>query len=113
MIVALIIATAAADGASLEAHSATDNYVSNLIRLLDTIVSVQYHTMMESQAPKPYAYGYLVKDEPSNNYFGHRERSDGRAVIGQYFVLLPDGRLQTVTYTADGDNGYVADVRYD
>ena len=35
----------------------------------------------------------------------------GVAASGQYFVSLPDGRLQTVTYTADG-NGYVADVQY-
>ena len=28
-------------------------------------------------------------------------------------VYLPDGRLQTVTYTADHYNGYVADVKYD
>ena len=33
------------------------------------------------------------------------------AAKGQYFVSLPDGRLQTVTYTADG-NGYIADVQY-
>ena len=28
-------------------------------------------------------------------------------------VYLPDGRLQTVTYTADHYNGYVADVKYE
>jgi hypothetical protein len=35
----------------------------------------------------------------------------GYLAQGQYFVSLPDGRLQTVTYHADG-NGYVADVTY-
>ena len=35
----------------------------------------------------------------------------GYVAQGQYFVSLPDGRLQTVTYHADG-NGYVADVQY-
>ena len=31
---------------------------------------------------------------------------------GKYHVLLPDGRIQTVSYTVDAYNGYVADVRY-
>ena len=31
---------------------------------------------------------------------------------GEYFVNLPDGRLQKVTYTVVGDAGYVADVVY-
>ena len=52
-----------------------------------------------------------MKDEASYNNFGHQENSDGKAVTGSYFVNLPDGRLQTVTYKAD-DYGYVADVQY-
>ena len=35
----------------------------------------------------------------------------GAAAQGQYFVTLPDGRIQTVNYLAD-DNGYVADIKY-
>ena len=40
-----------------------------------------------------------------------REFSDGNDVIGQYKVLLPDGRLQTVTYTS-GPDGFKAEVQY-
>ena len=36
----------------------------------------------------------------------------GYLAQGQYFVSLPDGRIQTVTYNADA-NGYVADVKYE
>ena len=32
-------------------------------------------------------------------------------VQGEYFVLLPDGRLQTVKYTVGKYGGYVAHVR--
>ena len=27
-------------------------------------------------------------------------------------IALPDGRIQTTTYTADNNNGFVADVTY-
>ena len=32
---------------------------------------------------------------------------------GSYRVNLPDGRVQTVTYTADHYDGFVADVKYE
>lgn len=32
---------------------------------------------------------------------------------GTYKVNLPDGRVQTVTYTADDYGGFVADVKYE
>ena len=63
--------------------------------------------------PKPYAYEYGVADEYSGARFNQHETSDGKAVTGQYQVHLPDGRIQTVTYTADHYNGYVADVKYE
>ena len=44
---------------------------------------------------------------------GSSEAADGKAVTGSYSVALPDGRVQTVTYTADHYNGYVADVKYE
>ncbi|KAK3873202.1 hypothetical protein Pcinc_021771 [Petrolisthes cinctipes] len=61
----------------------------------------------------PYDFAYAVKDDYSGNDFGHNEQSDGNLVTGEYFVLLPDGRLQTVTYTADHETGFVADVKYE
>ena len=63
-------------------------------------------------APRPYAYEYGVKDEYSGVNFGAHEESDGKAVVGSYTVLLPDGRTQLVKYTADHYAGYVADVSY-
>ena len=44
---------------------------------------------------------------------GHAESRDGYATNGEYHVLLPDGRLQTVTYHVDDAyGGYIADVKY-
>ncbi|XP_042226740.1 pro-resilin-like [Homarus americanus] len=60
-----------------------------------------------------YNFNYAVKHDPSGNDFGHQETRDGDNTKGSYYVQLPDGRLQTVTYFVDGDSGYIADVKYD
>ena len=62
--------------------------------------------------PAKYAYQYGVKDDYTNNNFGQAESRDGYSATGEYFVNLPDGRLQKVTYSVNGDGGYVADVTY-
>ena len=68
----------------------------------------------EKLPPQPYAYEYGVSDSYSGAVFSAKEAStDGNVVSGSYQVHLPDGRLQTVTYTADPVNGYVADVTYE
>ncbi|XP_068209983.1 cuticle protein 7-like [Palaemon carinicauda] len=59
-----------------------------------------------------YSFNYAVKDESSENDFGHQETRDGDGTQGSYYVQLPDGRLQTVKYYVDGDSGYVAEVSY-
>lgn len=59
----------------------------------------------------PYSFAWAVKDDYTYNDYGHQESNDGYKTTGSYYVQLPDGRLQTVTYTAD-ENGYVADVSY-
>lgn len=60
----------------------------------------------------PYSFQYGVNDDAIGLDFGHKESSDGLVVTGTYYVLLPDGRMETVNYKAD-DNGYVAEVIYD
>ena len=65
------------------------------------------------ESPKPYAFQYGVADTYSGAQFSAQETADGKAVAGSYQVALPDGRVQTVTYTADHYNGYVADVKYE
>jgi Insect cuticle protein len=61
--------------------------------------------------PEPYQYQYGVADDYSGARFAASEAADGKAVSGSYTVHLPDGRVQTVTYTADPYNGYIADVK--
>ncbi|XP_066948533.1 pro-resilin-like [Macrobrachium rosenbergii] len=60
-----------------------------------------------------YDFNWAVRDESSENDFGHQEARDGESTKGSYYVRLPDGRLQTVKYFVEGDSGYVAEVNYD
>ncbi|XP_042887013.1 pro-resilin-like [Penaeus japonicus] len=81
--------------------------------------------------PAEYQFSYGVKDDYSNNDYGHSEDRSGYNTQGQYQtipkcsflsgimsnflripsqVLLPDGRLQTVEYTVTNDSGFVASV---
>ena len=66
--------------------------------------------------PAKYEYKYGV--DAYDNYknpvqFGANEARDGYSTYGSYHVALPDGRLQTVTYTvADQYSGAVMDVKY-
>eukprot|EP00094_Tigriopus_californicus_P007911 TCALIF_07615-PA protein Name:"Similar to resilin Pro-resilin (Drosophila melanogaster)" AED:0.27 eAED:0.27 QI:0/0/0/0.33/1/1/3/0/77 len=54
-----------------------------------------------------------MNNDYSGSNFGQSEQRDGYSTSGQYHVALPDGRIQTVTYTvADQYSGYVADVSY-
>lgn len=54
-----------------------------------------------------------MKDDYSGNNYNRQEASDGNQVRGEYRVQLPDGRTQIVTYYADWQTGYHADVRYE
>ena len=65
------------------------------------------------EAPEPYTYTYGVADDYSKSNFNAAETADAAGNVGgSYSVSLPDGRIQTVTYTADHTNGYVAEVSY-
>merc|ERR1712055_212376 len=59
-----------------------------------------------------YTYEYSVLDDYSGNNFGAKESRSGPLTNGEYYVALPDGRLQTVTYSVQGDSGYISDVQY-
>ena len=74
-----------------------------------------YHApaVVVKEAPEPYTYTYGVADDYSKSNFNAAETSDASGNVGgSYSVSLPDGRIQTVTYTADHTNGYVAEVSY-
>merc|ERR1712098_932875 len=76
-------------------------------------VAPAYKPVAYDETPKPYTFEYGVADDYSGANFNAHENADGKSVTGSYQVHLPDGRIQTVTYTVDQYNGYVADVSYE
>ncbi|CAH0546794.1 unnamed protein product [Brassicogethes aeneus] len=62
--------------------------------------------------PANYQFKYDVEDAASGNEFGHEEERQGDVARGKYYVLLPDGRRQTVEYTADNE-GYKPKITYE
>ncbi|XP_047738961.1 uncharacterized protein LOC108679723 [Hyalella azteca] len=80
-----------------------------LLLLLLVAASAQQPTPSQDRG---YAFEYGVRDEGSGTAYAHTEFRDGHVTTGQYTVHLPDGRIQTVKYTAD-QNGYRATVSYD
>jgi len=75
---------------------------------------VAYKPYVDPYADEPayYTYEYAVNDDYSKSAFDANESRDNYLTTGKYSVALPDGRIQTVTYTVDGGAGYVADVTY-
>merc|ERR1711978_700295 len=69
---------------------------------------------VEKLPPQPFQYVYGVKDDYSGNAFAKTEtQNDLGQVQGSYKVNLPDGRVQTATYHADHEGGFVAEVTYE
>merc|ERR1719191_2656608 len=68
---------------------------------------------VEKLPPQPFAYEYGVADDYSKANFKKAESQDANGnVAGSFTIALPDGRIQTTTYTADHVNGFVAEVTY-
>ena len=76
---------------------------------LVAVVTSESSVGINHNGPESYGFFYDVKE--GGNDFGHQETRIGDRTTGEYRTLLPDGRVQIVSYTADED-GYKADVSY-
>jgi len=59
-----------------------------------------------------YGFAYGVYDPSSGNDFGHQEERKDDVTRGSYYVKLPTGRSQKVSYTSDKD-GYFPVITYE
>jgi len=67
----------------------------------------------EKPIPVRYNFGYSISDSVSGDSKSRQESREGDVVTGSYSVADPDGRIRTVTYTADSVHGFQAKVTYD
>ncbi|KAM7348338.1 pro-resilin-like [Cochliomyia hominivorax] len=82
--------------------------------LMCAYIIVAYARPQAPEQPEPYEYQYEVKDPEKELFFNKNEAGDAQGkVSGQYSVWLPDGRLMTVAYTVEGENGFVPKVTFD
>ena len=104
---------------SASLYSIDPNFHFQLISTLALVAaaSAQYApapVVVAKEIPQPYAYEYGVADDYSKANFRKTETQDAAGNVGGSFTIaLPDGRIQTTTYTADHYNGFVADVTYE
>merc|ERR1712212_988863 len=94
---------------------------AKMMKLISTLAlvaaaSAQYApapVVVAKESPQPDAYEYGVADDYSKANFRKTETQDAAGNVGGSFTIaLPDGRIQTTTYTADHTNGFVAEVTY-
>ena len=60
-----------------------------------------------------YSFGYNIADTETGDSKTRQETRNGDVTTGSYSVADPDGRIRTVTYTADAVHGFQAQVTYD
>merc|ERR1719312_1832796 len=75
---------------------------------------VSHGGYQENYQPDPFSFTYGVHDDHYYTDFSESRHGDAQGNIkGEYSVALPDGRIQYVTYTADGGyGGTVMEVSY-
>merc|ERR1711982_46842 len=97
----------------LTSHTRAQNTMKifNVLLFAGSALSATVPYAAPYEAPEPFAYEYGGVDE-LGRHFAKTEHQDEYGVVqGEYSVELPDGRTQIVTYHADPENGYVADVK--
>merc|ERR1712106_763883 len=67
----------------------------------------------DAEPAAQYSFGYSITDSVTGDSKSRQGSGDGDVVSGSYSVADPDGRIRTVTYTADDVHGFQATVTYD
>ena len=60
-----------------------------------------------------FGYGVYSNEYDQKQNFGQKEHRNEDEVMGEWYVQLPDGRVQRVRYYVDKYSGFVADVTYE
>merc|ERR1711892_79400 len=77
------------------------------------VTEVRLVEQEDTEPAAQYNFGYSITDSVTGDSKSRQESQDGDVVSGSYSVADPDGRIRTVTYTADDVHGFQATVTYD
>ncbi|XP_023954701.2 uncharacterized protein DDB_G0287625-like [Bicyclus anynana] len=73
----------------------------------------KYGTQDEYATAYPsYEFSYKVNDPKTRDIKGQHETREGDEVLGNYWLIEPNGRKRTVNYQANDDNGFSAIIDY-
>ncbi|KAF5297638.1 hypothetical protein FQA39_LY11969 [Lamprigera yunnana] len=127
----VVVCTVAICNAQYGGHGygAGSSYSSNLLGHAnqDYNSNLGHNVVYQHAAPAAYGYGhdnqhvdyyahpkyefnYAVDDQHTYDKKSQHEVRDGDYVKGEYSLVEPDGTTRTVKYTADGKNGFNAEV---
>ena len=86
-----------------------------IIRNIRELIQPLYYIItlfFQGSRVRSYEFGYGVMDQDSGNRYFHAEKLNDGTKEGSYKIQLPDGRIQTVKYTADS-TGFHPKVTYE
>merc|ERR1719206_568255 len=83
--------------------------ICTTVLLLSPCIADYIPPFGEKLNPKPFHYEYGVPKQ----HMKTETQDEGGNISGEVVVSLPDGRIQTTTYSADYNTGYNAAVRYE
>ena len=63
------------------------------------------------EAPANYEFNYEVHEESTGDIKRQMEKAENGVIKGEYSLIDADGYRRIVEYTADDQNGFVANVR--
>lgn len=99
---------------NFEAEQPADETISQLNPIVVYESSKSYdkqnHNNEEKWAPANYEFRYEVNDETTGDIKHHEEKAVEGKITGEYALLDADGMTRIVKYTADDENGFLADV---
>ncbi|XP_066962306.1 uncharacterized protein [Macrobrachium rosenbergii] len=97
--------------ACLVSQAVFDLMEHNVLLLVTAVAAAPVTDSLDYVDPNPsYSMAWEVKDASTYLDKSHSQVLRDGTVEGQYSYLRPDGKLQVVTYTANKDTGFVANV---
>ncbi|XP_066963249.1 uncharacterized protein [Macrobrachium rosenbergii] len=85
--------------------------IAQVLLLAGVVAAAPAPETLEFVDPNPaYSVAWELKDAPTFLDSSRSETLKDGTVEGQYSYLRPDGKLQVVTYTANEDTGFVANM---